>query len=376
MTRAFLLVALSALGGFLSIGVLLPTLPRYAEGPLGAGGVGVGLAVGAASITALVFQPLAGRVGDRRGRRPLLVGGYALMAASIAVYPLVDSLPALVGMRLLTGTGEALFFVGAATVVNDLAPEGRRGEAFSLFTLAAYGGLAAGPLLGDVILGDGRYDAVWLAGSGSALLALLVSLLVRETRRPGSAPESVGLVYRPALPAGLVLFAALFGFGAFNAFIALYALEIGLERTGLVFATLAVIVLAIRSAGARIPDLLGARNAAQLSLLLLASGMVVIAAWSSVAGLFVGTVVFALGQALAFPAIMAFTVASAPPSERSSAVGTISAFVDLGLALGAVVVGGVVAAADYPAGFVTAAAVAVGGLLLLARLQAPRPAPA
>jgi hypothetical protein len=41
-------------------------LPRYAEGPLGAGSVGVGLAVGAASLTALLAQPPAGRLGDLR----------------------------------------------------------------------------------------------------------------------------------------------------------------------------------------------------------------------------------------------------------------------------------------------------------------------
>src|SRR5688500_16259017 len=102
--------------------MLLPVLPRFAEGPLGAGPVGIGLAVGANSITALLFQPPAGRLGDIYGRRVLLVGGTALTAVSFAACALADSLPLIVGARLLTGLGEALWFVGAATVVNDLAP--------------------------------------------------------------------------------------------------------------------------------------------------------------------------------------------------------------------------------------------------------------
>jgi hypothetical protein len=53
LTPTFLLVAVTTFFAFLSIGVVLPVLPRYAEGPLGAGSVGVGLAVGAASLTAL-----------------------------------------------------------------------------------------------------------------------------------------------------------------------------------------------------------------------------------------------------------------------------------------------------------------------------------
>jgi hypothetical protein len=64
LTPAFLLVAAATLFAFLSIGVVLPVLPRYTEGPLGTGSVGVGLAVGAASLTALLAQPPAGRLGD------------------------------------------------------------------------------------------------------------------------------------------------------------------------------------------------------------------------------------------------------------------------------------------------------------------------
>jgi MFS family permease len=369
LSPAFLLVALSAFGAFLAIGVLLPTLPRYAEGPLAADGVGIGLAVGASSITALVFQPLAGRVGDRRGRRVLLLGGTGLMAATIATYVLIDALPLLVAMRLLTGIGEAFFFVGAATVVNDLAPEERRGEAFSYFTLAAYGGLALGPLIGDLALGNGRFDAVWLVAAAGALVAFLIGLTVRETRPADGAPHSGGLVYRGALLPGLVLLAGLFSFGAFNAFIALHALEVDLERTGLVFATFSVIVLGIRSVGARIPDRLGAKRTAQLALVFLTLGMMIIAAWPSVAGLFAGTVVFSVGQALAFPAVMSLAVASAPPGDRSSAVGTISAFVDVALAVGAITSGVVVGVAGYRGAFGVAALVAASGLLLLSRLR-------
>jgi MFS family permease len=374
LTRPFLLVWLSAFGGFVSIGTLLPTLPRYAEGPLEAGGVGIGVTVGATSVTALLFQPLAGRTGDRRGRRLLLVGGTGLMAASAAAYALVDALAPLIGLRLLTGIGEALFFVGAATTVNDLSPEERRGEALSYFTLAAYGGLALGPLLGDVVLADSRFDAVWLVAAASAVTALLVGALVPETRPAGEASSRPGrIVYWPALPPGLVLVAALFGFGGFNAFVALYALELGLERTSLVFATFAVVVIVVRSAGARVPDLLGARRTAQLALACLAAGMTTIAAWHSIVGLFAGTVIFSLGQALAFPALMAFVVHNAPPTERSAAVGTISAFVDLAFGLGAFSLGGVVAAAGYREAFLTAAVVAASGLLLLSRLRATEP---
>jgi hypothetical protein len=46
--------------------------------------------------------------------------------------------------------------------------------------------------------------------------------------------------WAPALAAGLVLLAALMSFGGFNAFVALYAVELGVEHPGVVFATFAV----------------------------------------------------------------------------------------------------------------------------------------
>src|SRR5918999_3980102 len=174
LTRPFVLAVLAELGVCLTIGMLLGTLPLYAEGPLDAGSIGVGLAVAALSPSAIVFQPIAGRIGDRRGRRILVVAGSLIVAGSVAAYTLAGSLAILVVLRLVTGVGEALIFVGAATIVTDVAPVERRGEAISLYSLGLWCGLALGPFLGELVLGDGRYDAVWLAAAGVAPPAALL----------------------------------------------------------------------------------------------------------------------------------------------------------------------------------------------------------
>ena len=373
LTRTFLAVWVSSFAAFVALAAQLPVLPRYADGQLGAGSVGVGLAVGASSITALLFQPLAGRIADRRGRRRILLAGTGLAATMIAAYTLTGGLASLVALRLVVGVGEALWFVGAATMIADLAPESRRGEALSYFTLAAYGGLAVGPVVGDSIRELAGFNAVWLTAAGFAAAAFLLALRLPETRQEHDEAPSGRWIYTPALAAGLVLLAALMSFGGFNAFVALYAVELGIERPGLVFATFAVVVIAVRSLGARLPDTFGPRRAATLALVGLAAGMLLIAAWPSTVGLFAGTVVYSFGQALAFPALMAFVVAGAPPHERSAAVGTLSAFVDLAIASGAVVLGVVVEISTYRGAVLVAALVAAAGLLLLARLPAPRP---
>jgi hypothetical protein len=57
LTPAFLLVAAATLAYYIAGGIVLPITPRYAEGPLGADPVQVGLVVGAFSVTAIVLRP-------------------------------------------------------------------------------------------------------------------------------------------------------------------------------------------------------------------------------------------------------------------------------------------------------------------------------
>jgi MFS family permease len=378
VTRAFVLTWLSTFGLLLSVGMQLPVIPLFASGPLDLGSVGVGVAVAATSPTAMLLQPIAGRVSDRRGRRPLIVTGALVLSAAVVLYTLVDSLPALVALRLVVGAGEALVFVATATIVNDLAPDERRGEAVSLYSLAVWGGLAIGPLLGEAALRDDHYDAVWLAAAGFGLVAGLVALFLPETRPsvPPVDPGSFTFVHRAAVLPGLVMVLGMIGFAGMAAFVPLYARELGLDGAGLVFALNAAIVIAVRLVGRKIPDRIGPRRAAVTAMVLTTAGLSTIAAVQTPAGLYAGTVVLALGQALVFPALMTIVVSAATVETRSAAVGSFTACADVGWAVGAVTLGGVAAAAGYGGVFAVGAIAAALALLPLSRVAAGRVVPA
>src|SRR5437867_9890749 len=95
VTPSFALVVLATLGYFMAVGMLLPTMPRFIEGPLGGTDVAVGISGGVFSLAAVILRPFAGRAGDRRGRRPLIVIGSAIVAVSIALTNVVTSLAVL-----------------------------------------------------------------------------------------------------------------------------------------------------------------------------------------------------------------------------------------------------------------------------------------
>lgn len=296
-----------------------------------------------------------------------------MLAAYLALL-LEPSLAAVVTIRLFAGAGEAAFVVGILTVVTDIAPAGRRGEAISLATLASYSGLAVGPVLGNVVLGDDRFGLVWFSAAAAAAAAALIAVTLPETRPPAAVDTSPGwLPPRAALLPGVVLLLALFGFGGFNAFVALYARELGLARPGIVFALFAVVVIAVRSIGRTIPDRLGARPTAGLACVCLAVGLAIMGGWRSAGGLLAGTAVFALGQSLAYPAVVLLAMARASESERSAIVGSVTAFVDVALAVGAFSLGGVAEVAGYEGAFLAASAIAASALLLLARVHGRDP---
>src|SRR4029079_16607257 len=79
VTPDFARIWLATFGAFLTFGMVVLALPLYVKDDLGYSSVGVGLAMGAASITAIVFAILSGRLGDRYGRRLLLVCGGVVM---------------------------------------------------------------------------------------------------------------------------------------------------------------------------------------------------------------------------------------------------------------------------------------------------------
>jgi MFS family permease len=376
LSPTFAVIVVSATAYFVAMAMLLPVLPRYVRDELGGNGFQVGLAVGAFALSAALVRPWVGRLGDRVGRRPLAVAGGAIACVSIALYGVVPALAALVAFRLVTGLGEAAFFVGAATAVQDLSPPDRRGEAASFFSISIYSGLAIGPFLGETLYRSGGSGRVWLV---SALLAALSA--VAALGIPGSLGRRVGpeiddgprrFLHPAAVMPGTILLLGLIGFAGFTAFLALHLEDLGISDAGPFFLVYGVAVLVVRILGARIPDRLGPIRTATISLSAIAVGMVVIATVSAEVAIYGATLVFSLGMALLFPALFSLAVERAPEHQRSHAVATFSLFFDVSQGIGAPVLGIFVTISGTDrAAFVAGAAIALAGLLM-ARLRLPR----
>ncbi|HVM14999.1 MAG TPA: MFS transporter [Egibacteraceae bacterium] len=376
-TRQFVAVSLAMLAYFIGDGILIAAVPRFVAGPLGGGSVAVGVVVGAFSVSAFFLRPWVGGLGDRRGRRPLMVLGAGLFALSVLGYALSADPTTLAVLRLVTGAGEALFFVGAVTTVTDLTPPERRGEAMSLASLALYVGIGVGPLGGELAIERFGFTAAWLLAASAALVALGMALRVSETRpatlladKAGDAPHH-RLVHPAGLLPGLMLLASILGMAAFLTFVPLYALELGMSGSRLVLLVFSAVVVGIRTIGARIPDTLGAVKAIRLALTLSAVGLTVAGTWRSPSGLMTAAVLLGVGIALLTPSVFALAVERAEPEERGAVVGTTSAFLDVALGVGPATLGFVAASYGYAGTFLVGAAASGLGLMMVAQCCRP-----
>jgi MFS family permease len=360
LTPQFAVVMVASFAYFIAMGALIPTVPRFVEDELGGGGLQVGIGVGSLAVTAALLRPWVGRLGDTRGRRQLAVTGAAVVAVSILGYAAATQLWMLVLARLVTGAGEAAMFVGVATAAQDLAPDHRRGEAASYFSVALYGGLALGPPIGEALVKHG-FTTLWVTMALCAGFASVVSLWIPRGRTVAVAPRR-SFLQPDALWPGVILFLGLVPFTAFSAFVPLFADHLGQDSVGGVFGLYAGLVLVVRIFGARLPDRLGWRTGSAIALCGVTAGVWLVAAWGTVPAIWLGAALLGIGMSLLYPSLFTAVMAAAPETERTHAVGTFSVFFDLSTGLGATFVGLVVSLSSYRGGFAAAGALALAGL--------------
>ena len=351
--------------GLLAVGAVLPVLPRYVHGPLGAGNVAVGVVIGSYAISGLLLRPLAGRLADRRGRKPtVLLGGLLLCLSGLLYLPSLG-LAGLIVARLVLGAGEGSVYTAGSAWIIDLAPPARRGRVLGLYGLAVWGGLSVGPLAGEVLLQTSGYTAVWMFAAAMPLLGALIALQVPDPFEPVSHAEPHPLIAPEAVRPGLAVALASIGYAAVATFIVLHLEAREVDHGALVFAAFAAMIVLARLAAGNLPDRFGAARVAIGATLGEAVGLVAIAFAHSLPVALVGGMAMGAAFSLLNPSLMLIAVNRVSAEARGAAMGTFTAFFDAGVGIGAPLAGLAAALTDYEGAFVLAAAIAVCSSLLI-----------
>ena len=353
--------------GLLSVGATLPVIPRYVQGPIGGGDFEVGLVTGAFAITGLACRPFAGNLADRSGRRPVVILGALLTAIAGALYFIPAGIPGLIVARLFLGAGEGIVYTAGSAWVVDLAPPERRGRIIGLYGLAIWSGLSLGPPIGELLLRASSFEMVWAFAMAAPLLGAVIAWRIPDPFvNTDPAPiEPRTLIERKSLLPGLGLALGTMGYAAVAAFLVLHLDERGIGHGAEVFAAFAATVILARLLGGWLPDRFGPVPCIIGAGVIESSGLVAIMLAHSLPVAIGGAVAMGAAFSLLLPSLALLVVNRVSEMRRGAAMGTFTAFFDIGVGLGAPAAGLAAAIGGYPAAF-GFAAIAAAGLVLVA----------
>ena len=296
-------------------------------------------------------RPGFGALGDRIGRRPLLVAGPIASCVAAILIANVRYPGTIVALRVLDGLGAAAIWPTAFALVGDTVEERNRSTAMSVLNVTYMLGIALGPLLGGVIADatpEGSQKYVFYAVGGLFILTMLVALAVipkRETPHHEAASEdslqfhlSYLLYTLRAIPHMLVMvFFAFCAIGILIPISKLYAMDVlGLTQTqyGVMLLPVAAVLAVFSIPLGRIGDKWGKVESVRLGMTFTCLAMWLLALVGTKLMLILAGSLLGIGFLMAMPAWMALVTSLSSSANRGKVLGGVGMAQGLGAILG------------------------------------------
>ena len=152
MNRVLILVNITGLIIGISYGLHGPILPIFAKNVIGATYSELGL-IGLANFVPYMFIPLfVGILLDRINNAYILAVGAAINSVSIYLLSIAQSVPEIMGFRIMTGIAHAFFWPPCEAIISNESTEKNRVKNISWFTMFFVMGFMIGPLIGTAFL--------------------------------------------------------------------------------------------------------------------------------------------------------------------------------------------------------------------------------
>jgi MFS transporter, DHA1 family, multidrug resistance protein len=179
-TRTLIGLYVPAMVMSLGQGMVVPTIPALAATFEVSAGLAAQLVTAGMLGRVLSLIP-TGQLLDRVGRRPLLIAGPAIIAASSALSAVAPAFPILLLAQFLAGMGLNSWLVAREVAVVDVVRPDQRGRMIAGFHGMSSVGIAVGPVLGGLITDNVGFRAVFWAYALISLFTLVMSLGIKET---------------------------------------------------------------------------------------------------------------------------------------------------------------------------------------------------
>ncbi|MSO44028.1 MAG: MFS transporter [Thermoleophilia bacterium] len=319
----------------IGFGIVIPLVPLYAE-QFGASVIEIGLLTGVYALMQLIFAPIWGRVSDRFGRRPVILG--SLLGSSVAwlMFGFAGALWVLFLARILDGISGASY-AAAQAYVADITTTEDRVRGMGLIGAAFGLGFIIGPGIGAVFATISP-SAPFMVAATAALLNFVVAYRrLPESLVPGAHAaarrsrwtaliRAVGS--RDVGPLVWISFIGSLGFIGMESVFTLFGnrqFGFGLTETGLVFVFIGVFAAIVQGGLVhRLTKRFGEWPVLRTGLWLTAAALILLGLSTQLWQLFPALALLALASGLVFPTISGLVSQRTAAADQGGILGILA----------------------------------------------------
>lgn len=355
LTLNFALICLSNLTLYMVFYGLNPTLPIYIEQFGGTTEI-AGLALTSLTLAAIISRPVTGWCVDKYGRRLFLVIGLLLFLLPSLIFIWMIPVWWLILLRFVQGLGWGVGHTAVTNVALDVVPPQRMGEGMGYFTLFTSIAMALSPPIALWMISQYSFQSLFTVTALVIICTLIVTLFIRYPRvEKPSAGERPVFLEKSALLPSLVILLIMFSYTAVVSFLALYALDLGLQTAGYFFTAMAFTTMVARPLSGYIVDKTGRKGfniCFGIGTVAPIIALVILAFLSSTLHLVIAGLLYGVCLGFIYSTILIITVRRAPPERKGAANATYWTAVDVGMAVGSMFWGFIAASMGYQLMFI------------------------
>lgn len=356
LTRSFVCILAANFLLYFGFWLLVPVLPFYLQESFQCSESVIGAVLSCYTISALLIRPFMGYLYDGFARKPIYLAAYFLFTSIFVGYLLASLLTVFIMLRILHGFAFGTVTVGGNTLVIDITPSSRRGEALGYYGLTNNTAMSIGPMTG-LFLHDAHvsYELIFTVGLSACALGLLMAFLVKAPQKAPVKRPPISLdrfILLKGIPASIALLLLSIPYGATTNYIAVYAHQIHLDiPTGFFFTLMAVGMGVSRIFAGKYVDRGYVTQTISYGFYLVTAAFFCLAGCESLIRynqtltavvFYVIPFMLGIGFGIMFPAYNTLYVNLAPNNQRGTATSTYLTAWDVGLGLG-ISIGGYIA---------------------------------
>ena len=367
-SKNFILITFSSLLVFLNLHMMLPSFPSYVKTTFQANDFTVSLVVSLFALSAILTRFFAASLLQKGKRDLILYLGLLIMILTTVGYFFSSTIEVFLLVRILYGAGFGMISTVLPTMVTYVIPPKRLGEGIGFYGLSTSLALSFGPLIGLFLLGD--YGFGNLIFFSTLILLFIFPMLTVKKHIPMEAPlakehkEKKSFIPAATMMPVTLNFLLSLTYGGILSFLALFGKENHIPNVGYFFLANAAATILIRPIAGRLYDRKGHSAVIIPGSLIVFFGLVLLTFSTNTLMLIFSALLYGLGYGMIQPTLQSWLIRSVPQNQRGTANSLFFNSLDLGIALGAMVLGIVAMNTSYASMYLVCASFMIVFLII------------